>query len=47
MNNRSIKNSRNHQVEDRYDESYPLFELEKISEMMGEVLQDYFDRVQS
>jgi hypothetical protein len=34
-------------VEDKNDDSFPFFDLEKIDEIIGEVLKDYFERVES
>jgi hypothetical protein len=44
MNN-LILMSKYHQVLDKDDESYPFFDLEKIDEIIGEVLKEYFERV--
>jgi hypothetical protein len=37
--------SRTYEVESIDDESYPFFDLEKIDELIGEVLKEYFERV--
>ena len=38
---------KNHQVLDKDDESFPFFDLEKIDELIGEVLREYFERVKA
>ena len=46
MNNIMLS-SKNHQIENKYADSFPFFDLEKIDEIIGEVLKDYFERVES
>jgi hypothetical protein len=44
MNNVRLT-SKNHQDLEINDESFPFFDLEKIDELIGEVLKEYFERV--
>ncbi|MCC5917683.1 MAG: hypothetical protein JJU02_10215 [Cryomorphaceae bacterium] len=46
MNNIRLM-SKYHQIENKYADSFPFFDLEKIDEIIGEVLKEYFERVES